>query len=117
MSGRPWWDRDGWGRAASPDPGLSLDALRQVGLLHPQADQVIAQARASGAARAASALPNIAISVDNVTALSLTVSLKRLNAIVERDGRIYAPRYPKPQTEGWFVIVAEKVLMGAMRSS
>lgn len=58
--------------------------------------------------RALSALPNIGVATENVTALSLTVSLKRLNAIVERDGRIYAPKYPKPQTEGWFVIVCDK---------
>lgn len=58
--------------------------------------------------RALSAIPNISVATDNVTALSLTVSLKRLNAIVERDGRIFAPKYPKPQTEGWFVVVCDK---------
>ncbi|KAI1304494.1 Sec63 Brl domain-containing protein [Xylaria venustula] len=58
--------------------------------------------------RAVSILPNISIAAENVTALSLTVSLKRLNAIVEREGRIFAPKYPKPQTEGWFVIVCDQ---------
>ncbi|KND93110.1 putative helicase mug81, partial [Tolypocladium ophioglossoides CBS 100239] len=56
--------------------------------------------------RAVSILPNISISVDNTTALSLTVVLKRLNPLVDRNARIFAPKFPKPQTEGWFVIVA-----------
>jgi antiviral helicase SLH1 len=57
--------------------------------------------------RAVSAIPNISVNVENVTALSLTVSLRRLNAITERDGRMFAPKYPKPQTEGWFVMVCD----------
>lgn len=57
--------------------------------------------------RALSILPHIAVSVDEATALSLTVGLRRLNPIVERDARIYAPKFPKPQNEGWFVIVAD----------
>ncbi|KAI0972748.1 Sec63 Brl domain-containing protein [Xylaria arbuscula] len=58
--------------------------------------------------RAVSILPHISIAAENITALSLTVSLRRLNPIVERDGRIFAPKYPKPQTEGWFVIVCDQ---------
>ncbi|KAI0409665.1 Sec63 Brl domain-containing protein [Xylaria palmicola] len=58
--------------------------------------------------RALSAIPNISVTAENVTASSLTVSLKRLNGITEREGRIFAPKYPKPQTEGWFVIVCDK---------
>ncbi|KAL7628910.1 putative steryl acetyl hydrolase mug81 [Parahypoxylon ruwenzoriense] len=57
--------------------------------------------------RAVSVLPNVSIKVEDVTAQSLAVSLERLNAVVERDARIYAPRYPKPQTEGWFVVVCD----------
>jgi antiviral helicase SLH1 len=58
-------------------------------------------------ARAASILPHVSVSIDNTTSLSLTVGVKRLNALVERDARIYAPMLPKPQSEGWFVIVAD----------
>ncbi|KAI8635282.1 Sec63 Brl domain-containing protein [Xylariaceae sp. FL1651] len=58
--------------------------------------------------RALSAIPNVSVTTENITALSLTVALKRLNPIVEHEGRIYAPKYPKPQTEGWFVIVCDK---------
>jgi antiviral helicase SLH1 len=57
--------------------------------------------------KAASALPNLQVSVNNITALSLTVIIARKNAITTRDGRMYAPMYPKPQSEGWFVILAD----------
>lgn len=57
--------------------------------------------------RAISTLPNISVNVSEPTALSLTVNLKRLNPLVDRDARIYAPKFPKPQTEGWFVVVAD----------
>ncbi|KAK5998394.1 Meiotically up-regulated gene 81 protein [Cladobotryum mycophilum] len=58
--------------------------------------------------RAVSILPNAKVSIDNVTALSLTVNIKRLNPLVDRDARIFAPKFPKSQTEGWFVIVADR---------
>lgn len=57
--------------------------------------------------RAVSVLPNISVTVDEATALSLTVGLRRLNPLVERDARIFAPKFPKPQTEGWFVVVGD----------
>lgn len=57
--------------------------------------------------KAAAILPNVQVKVEDVTAQSMTVSLKRVNPLTERDARIYAPRFPKPQNEGWFVIVGD----------
>ncbi|KAI7781701.1 hypothetical protein LA080_014467 [Diaporthe eres] len=57
--------------------------------------------------RAASILPNVKVAVEDLTAQSVTVVLRRLNALVEREARIYAPRFPKPQNEGWFVVVGD----------
>ncbi|KAH8735702.1 Sec63 Brl domain-containing protein [Ilyonectria robusta] len=57
--------------------------------------------------RAVSVLPNVAVSIEEATALSVKIGLKRLNPLVEREARIYAPKFPKPQSEGWFVIVAD----------
>jgi antiviral helicase SLH1 len=57
--------------------------------------------------KAAAVLPNVKVSVTNITTSSLTVNLDRQNPITERDCRIYAPRFPKSQTEGWFVILAD----------
>ncbi|KAL2267588.1 hypothetical protein VTJ83DRAFT_4865 [Remersonia thermophila] len=56
---------------------------------------------------AASSLPSISVSVDDIRTNSVAITLRRLNAVTEREARIYAPRFPKPQTEGWFVIVAD----------
>jgi antiviral helicase SLH1 len=61
-------------------------------------------------AKAASMLPNLDVKVDEAAApqSAITVHLKRLNPLGERDARIWAPRWPKPQTEGWFVLLAQR---------
>jgi antiviral helicase SLH1 len=55
-----------------------------------------------------SRLPNLKLTLGNVNAISTTVNLSRANAAkIGRDGvRIYAPRYPKPQSEGYFVVLS-----------
>ncbi|ERS97905.1 hypothetical protein HMPREF1624_06076 [Sporothrix schenckii ATCC 58251] len=57
--------------------------------------------------RAVSLLPNVQVSVSPVTSSSVTINLKRLNALVDREARMYAPKFPKPQTEGFFAIVGD----------
>ncbi|KAI0017266.1 Sec63 Brl domain-containing protein [Xylariomycetidae sp. FL0641] len=102
-------------------PGVDADklkdkntALQKVSARRPGEIEQLAKtlgvpsAQQARFSRAVSAIPNVSVRMDKVTALSVTVSLKRLNAISERDGRIYAPRYPKPQSEGWFVVLCDK---------
>ncbi|KAI9681508.1 MAG: hypothetical protein M1817_002792 [Caeruleum heppii] len=55
--------------------------------------------------RAISSLPSLGLSVENISATSLTVTLNRLNRPTNPEHRIFAPRFPKPQTEGWFVVL------------
>ncbi|KAK5127281.1 hypothetical protein LTR08_004459 [Meristemomyces frigidus] len=57
--------------------------------------------------KALSQLPQLRVNVTEVNALGLTVNLARLNVVQDKDYRIYAPKYPKPQTEGYFVIVSD----------
>jgi antiviral helicase SLH1 len=83
--------------AATPQKGLS-DVARKLG---------VSSAQTARFARAASFLPDVSVSVPEVTTNSLAVSLRRANPLAERDARVFAPRYPKPQTEGWFVVVAD----------
>ena len=52
-------------------------------------------------------LPQLRVNVSDVNALGLSVNLARLNPVQDRDFRIYAPRYPKPQTEGYFVLISD----------
>jgi len=55
-----------------------------------------------------SRLPIIELYLSTVNAINLTLSLTRSNAAKTIQGgiRIFAPRYPKPQSEGYFVIVS-----------
>ncbi len=57
--------------------------------------------------RAAARLPDVRVRA-SVTGRSLAVQLTRANAVAEAGGaRVYAPRFPKPQTEGWFVVACD----------
>ncbi|MCJ1313523.1 hypothetical protein MMC25_007202 [Agyrium rufum] len=56
--------------------------------------------------KAASALPSLHIAADQVNALGLTILLHRNNPPTSKECRIYAPKFPKPQTEGYFVIIS-----------
>ena len=61
----------------------------------------------SSFAKATSALPDL--SVDAAGAMNgLTVTLHRRNTFQNPEAKIYAPRFPKPQTEGYFVVVTAK---------
>ncbi|KAH0543705.1 hypothetical protein FGG08_002021 [Glutinoglossum americanum] len=58
---------------------------------------------------AASMLPYLSLSTPVTTALSLSLTLTRQNLPTPNPAfRIYAPRFPKPQTEGWFTIVGDE---------
>lgn len=54
-----------------------------------------------------SILPDLKVNVTDITALGLTVNITRLNPNVQPDYHIYAPRFPKAQTEGFFVVVTD----------
>ena len=79
-------------KGALPSLFKSLDVPLQV---QPQAQRVIKM------------LPNLRVNVSSVNALGLTVGLSRLNPSASPEYRIHAPRFPKPQSEGFFVVVAD----------
>ncbi|KAJ5152633.1 uncharacterized protein N7482_009111 [Penicillium canariense] len=58
-----------------------------------------------GFAKAASHLPNLSIAVAGISAKGIVVSITRRNIATNPEYRIYAPKFPKPQTEGYFLIV------------
>jgi len=39
----------------------------------------------------------------------LNLTLKRLNPLADKEGHVYAPKFPKQQTEGYFIIVTDAV--------
>ena len=91
----------------------ALPSLKEVGGLKPAEVQKLARTlgvpgpQANKFARAAAQVPKLTVQVENVKARELTVVLRRTNPITEREGRMYAPKFPKPQTEGWFVVVGD----------
>ncbi|KAK7403671.1 putative steryl acetyl hydrolase mug81 [Neonectria punicea] len=90
-----------------------MTALAKISALnHNQAGQLakklgVPNSQTNRFSRALSVLPNLAVSIDEATALSVKIGLKRLNPLVKQNARIYAPKFPKPQTESWFVVVAD----------
>ncbi|KAL1876339.1 hypothetical protein VTK73DRAFT_9582 [Phialemonium thermophilum] len=92
------------------DNRMSLQELSKLKVAQVQklgTELSIPQSQRGRFSRAVAAIPNISVSVAEVKATSLTVSIKRLNPLTEREARIFAPRFPKPQTEGWFVVIAD----------
>jgi antiviral helicase SLH1 len=58
--------------------------------------------------KAANMIPGLKIEALDVKAVSLALVLNRQNKITDRDAKIYAPRFPKPQQEGWFVLLCKE---------
>lgn len=56
--------------------------------------------------KAVSTLPRLSVALSEVSARGLTVTLTRQNPHPSPEYKIYAPRFPKPQTEGFFLIVS-----------
>lgn len=73
----------------------ALKSLGVPNVSHPKIFKVLSQ------------LPQLRVEAQDVNALGLVVHLARLNQAMDREHRIYAPRYPKPQTEGYFVLVSD----------
>ena len=57
--------------------------------------------------KAIAALPALNVNVMDVNALGLTIGVARLNSATQPDYRIYAPKFPKPQSEGFFLLVVD----------
>ncbi|KAI9777675.1 MAG: hypothetical protein M1835_005174 [Candelina submexicana] len=53
-------------------------------------------------------LPNLKLTIHNLSALGFSIGLHRLNDATCTNGeyRVYAPKFPKPQFEGFFVVVS-----------
>lgn len=62
---------------------------------HPRAFKALAQ------------LPQLRVNVADVNPDSITMHLARLNKTLDQEHKMYAPRFPKPQTEGFFVVVSD----------
>src|SRR5436305_6956409 len=85
-------------------PSLALQELNNVmrALNVPLSDQH--QFR-----RVAASIPSLDIHLSSeITGTTITVSIARKNAALNNDYRMYAPEFPKPQTEGYFVVLGNE---------
>ncbi|KAL3420146.1 activating signal cointegrator 1 complex subunit 3, partial [Phlyctema vagabunda] len=95
-------------KSALPEKLQELSAMNEPTYQRFVKDLRLAPSQLQRFQKAALMLPNLKINVQGITALSLTVNLDRLNPLVNKEAHIYAPRFPKPQTEGWFVILCRE---------
>jgi len=56
---------------------------------------------------AVAAIPDLAVKIVSASPDKVEISLIRKNPALNPDFRIYAPKFPKSQTEGWFVILGD----------
>lgn len=81
----------------SASPGSWDQTARESGVSAAQTNQF---------RKAVSALPNLEIGFPSVAAHQTTMEVRRVNAPLSRDYKVHAPRFPKPQMEGFFVVVS-----------
>jgi antiviral helicase SLH1 len=62
--------------------------------------------------RITSQLPQLSVSVGSVSAKGIEVSMTRRNQPTTPECKVYSPRFPKPQTEGFFLIVCSALSNG-----
>ncbi|KAJ6188039.1 hypothetical protein N7519_002947 [Penicillium mononematosum] len=62
--------------------------------------------------RITSQLPQLSVSVGSVSAKGIEVSMTRRNPPTTPECKVYSPRFPKPQTEGFFLIVCSALPNG-----
>ena len=65
--------------------------------------------------KAATVLPSLGLTVSQVNAIELNLVLTRKNMPLTAECRIYAPKFPKPQTEGYFVILSQADEIGGLK--
>lgn len=59
------------------------------------------------AIKAIAMLPRLKVTTPDVAAHQIVVEISRQNAATSKDYRMYAPKFPKNQTEGFFVVVSD----------
>ena len=100
-------------RARANDGGTNFSSLTQIhDIPRPMLLDVlkivdVPQESESPVQEVIAALPHLKVNVMEVNALGLTISVARLNPATQPDYRIYAPKFPKSQSEGFFLVVAD----------
>jgi antiviral helicase SLH1 len=95
------------------DPKAKLRTLNEIVKAPNQAIETVALAAnvnrnaMTRFMKALSQLPDLEVSVADATPVGFTVNLVRTRPLENKDARMFAPKFPKSQTEGFFVLVSE----------
>ncbi|KAI9689957.1 MAG: hypothetical protein M1822_009839 [Bathelium mastoideum] len=93
------------GRSASP---ISLETAASVPTAKTeQTFRDLGLHNTGAAMKIVQQLPNLVLNISDIHTLGLTVNIRRKNAPMNQEHRMYAPKFPKPQSEGFFVLVSE----------
>lgn len=92
-------------RDVLPDSLISLSSLPPPSISSLTKKLNLPPATSAQFTKAASYLPHLSISISDATTAGMTVTLSRRNPPTNPEYKVYAPRFPKPQTEGYFLIV------------
>ena len=90
-----------------PHSMAELPTLSKEAINHLLSTLSVPQTLQEQAQKAVATLPNLELDITDANALGLTVTISRLNPSTQSDYRIYAPRFPKPQSEGFFLVIAD----------
>ena len=90
-----------------PHSLIEISAMGKPALARLVSSLALPQAHHAQFTQAVGVLPNLKVNVMNINAVSLTVGISRLNPTSQVNYRIWAPKFPKPQSEGFFIVVAD----------
>ncbi|QKX60229.1 uncharacterized protein TRUGW13939_07372 [Talaromyces rugulosus] len=87
-----------------PDTLVALTSTRAPALIQ-KLNTISPRLSISQVDKIISTLPRISISLADISPTGMSLTLTRQNPSSTPDFKIYAPRFPKPQTEGYFLII------------
>ena len=86
---------------------VDIARMSRSGIEHLMDTSNVARDFRSQFSKVASILPNLQLTITNLNALGLTVTIARINTSSQPDYRVYAPKFPKSQSEGFFIVIAD----------
>ena len=90
---------------ALPETLVALSSLPSGAVTSLAKDLKLHGNTASQFTKATTFLPQLSLSISKTSSTGITVSITRRKHHPDSDFRIFAPKFPKPQTEGYFLVV------------
>ena len=88
-------------------PLQEIMRLSSSSLIRILVDYGISNASSSEISGIIARLPDLDVDISDVNALGMVVTIRRRNRPISEGCKIYAPHFPKPQSEGFFIVATE----------